>query len=602
MKIHHFKIENFKNIGLAEASELPNFLVICGSNGCGKSSILEALMTAKEAIAGYGYFSTNPNCVSANADKARIELTILFNDKDVELINAQSQNRELESPEFRFVVEIQKNGNTSIIEISSNARVQNLLSRYNEGSIFFDYFSAHRGNSKNSLSNWSPSHLNEDTIKQILSRGTDKFQMVKQHLANLKMGDLQQIQKSRKVGKDYDVDSLDKIRSFFNSFFSPMEFDDVYIDSSPFKFNVKTPKGEIDIDELSSGEKEILNTFIHFDQLKPDGSIVLFDEPDVHLHPELQRNYLTLLRNLSSNNQFIITTHSPEMMIDAGNNALFTVVKHQLTDGANQFIRVSTDAEMHNALSEVMGSKGFVSLNKNIVFIEGQHSSTDVQFYQKLFPREKYNISFIPAGDSKTLTSISERVNYLLKTANEFQNYYCITDRDIPRDTSTDELENLFTLPVYHVENFLLDENLIHDTLSALLGAKYQSSAKEIDELIKKTILEENHVVVYTKAILDNEVFTMTQTAKDLIFQNKHEELANLTPIMFIELKPKAIEILSKSIEEGTYKSIGKGRDILKAIASQFGVNYDHLRNLLISKTENPPEELKKIIEEITAT
>lgn len=430
MKILNFRIENFKNIGLAEANNLPNFLVICGSNGCGKSSILEALMTAKEAIGSYGYFNRNPNSVSADADKARIQLTLSFNEKDIELINAQDQNRTLDSDQFQFVVEIQKNGNTQVIERSSPARIQNLLSRYNEGSIFFDYFSAHRGNSKNNLSNWNPSHLNEDTIKQILSRGSDKFQMVKQHLANLKMGDLQQIQKAKRAGEEYENDSLDKIRTFFNSFFAPMEFDDVYIDSSPFKFNVKTPKGEIDIDELSSGEKEILNTFIHFDQLKPDGSIVLFDEPDVHLHPELQRNYLTLLRELSTNNQFIITTHSPEMMIDAGDDALYTIVKHQESDGVNQFNRVSTDNEMHSALSEVMGSKGFVSLNKNIVFIEGQNSSTDVQFYQKLFPRNVYNVSFIPAGDSKTLTSISERVNYLLKTANEFQNYYCITDKD----------------------------------------------------------------------------------------------------------------------------------------------------------------------------
>src|SRR5690625_6259983 len=71
------------------------------------------------------------------------------------------------------------------------------------------------------------------------------------------------------------------MRQRFNSFFAPVRVDDVYLDQNPFKFAVETPRGTIDIDELSSGEKEILNTYIHFHHLNPSDSIILFDEPDV---------------------------------------------------------------------------------------------------------------------------------------------------------------------------------------------------------------------------------------------------------------------------------------------------------------------------------
>src|SRR5690625_1801065 len=104
-----------------------------------------------------------------------------------------------------------------------------------------------------------------------------------------------------------------------------MKFDDVYLDENPFKFAVETPRGTIDIDELSSGEKEILNTYIHFHHLNPSDSIILFDEPDVHLHPELERRYLRILKTFAEGNQMFLTTHAPEMMIEAGSESLFTV-------------------------------------------------------------------------------------------------------------------------------------------------------------------------------------------------------------------------------------------------------------------------------------
>ena len=54
--------------------------------------------------------------------------------------------------------------------------------------------------------------------------------------------------------------------------------------------------GEIDIDDLSSGEKEIFNIFVRFHQLNPHESVILFDEADAHLHPDLERRYLQELK------------------------------------------------------------------------------------------------------------------------------------------------------------------------------------------------------------------------------------------------------------------------------------------------------------------
>jgi hypothetical protein len=65
MRIVSFRIENFRNLRLAECSSVPDFMLICGGNGCGKSALLEALMTAKEYAGAYG--------ADASADRAIYE-------------------------------------------------------------------------------------------------------------------------------------------------------------------------------------------------------------------------------------------------------------------------------------------------------------------------------------------------------------------------------------------------------------------------------------------------------------------------------------------------------------------------------------------------
>jgi AAA15 family ATPase/GTPase len=45
VRIERFRIENFRNLGLAECNEVPDCIVICEGNGCGKSALLETLQT-----------------------------------------------------------------------------------------------------------------------------------------------------------------------------------------------------------------------------------------------------------------------------------------------------------------------------------------------------------------------------------------------------------------------------------------------------------------------------------------------------------------------------------------------------------------------------
>lgn len=382
MRLEAFRIENFRNLALAECERVPDLMVICGGNGCGKSALLNAIMAAKEHAAPYGGFQLDPRSVAADSSRARIYLKVSFSELERTWYEERQKQACPETDEI--VVEIQTGGQGSVPKRSQVIRT--LLSWYSREYAnspgFFDYIDAHRIVQKKQLSSWDSASLSDAQSKQSLgSAGTQKFNVTKEYLASLVFRDAQEVMAARRNGQQSDVDSLKAIRDFFNDFFAPMKFVDVQIDSSPFKFIVQTPKGEIDIDDLSSGEKEIFSTFVHFHKLKTDNAVILFDEVDAHLHPDLERKYLGVFREMSKANQLILTTHSPEIMIAAGSESLFSLSKRQEFDGENQLVRVTSSQDLHSTLAEVMGTNGMVSFNKKVVFIEGQESSADRYIY-----------------------------------------------------------------------------------------------------------------------------------------------------------------------------------------------------------------------------
>lgn len=63
---------------------------------------------------------------------------------------------------------------------------------------------------------------------------------------------------------------------------------------------------------LSRGEKTLIYLFLVCFIYK--GSLFLFDEPEISLHVEWQKNLITDLSEISEKSQFIIATHSPTMV------------------------------------------------------------------------------------------------------------------------------------------------------------------------------------------------------------------------------------------------------------------------------------------------
>jgi predicted ATPase len=67
-------------------------------------------------------------------------------------------------------------------------------------------------------------------------------------------------------------------------------------------------------DGLSSGQKEIISTlFLIWKNTQEQPSIVLIDEPELHLNAEWHGDFVRQLHQLAPHNQYILATHSEEM-------------------------------------------------------------------------------------------------------------------------------------------------------------------------------------------------------------------------------------------------------------------------------------------------
>lgn len=84
-------------------------------------------------------------------------------------------------------------------------------------------------------------------------------------------------------------------------------------DTDCHKNHKDEPKRYVTLDQLSSGEKQLLLilTTVFLQEEKP--TVLLMDEPEISLHIEWQDRLVGTIRELNPNCQLILTTHSPNI-------------------------------------------------------------------------------------------------------------------------------------------------------------------------------------------------------------------------------------------------------------------------------------------------
>lgn len=639
MRIESVEIANFKNLRRLRIDGLPDLVIIAGTNGAGKSALFDALRIWKESLAGYSLLYPGQSyihhllpqvgpVITIGEQEATITVSIKVSDDERRIIGLP----EYQPGTLTQTITIRPQGvpyagatapeaaYTSGPQIDYPYLKLLLGERYHEGSGLgvVDHIGSDRRFAAAQVGsiNLSPNYA-ERELQTLVVNSVDKFANLSTDLVHMHLLDMQE----RVYGQPEPHRYIEGVRDIFRHFLPDKELLDVNIPpglASPPRILVRSGGVEHDINQLSSGQREILMTYTHLEKLRPTGSIILFDEPELHLHPALQRRVIGYLRRLlaRSSNQIWVITHSEEIVSTTEYESLFAMTG----TGDPAVVPVRQRAERTDLLQQLGASVGLQLVSPRILFLEGESDEDILPLFFEVIPG---SVSLVPTGSKSKLMRLTPSAMALLDQTITEGRFYFVRDRDVEEDPDElDELERkhsgyFFTWERYHIENYLLDEEAIYRVLAddpdlptpasvADVGVHLRAIADELrDGVLAKHLESKLNAGVRKRVVLN---------AREGVRESLVKAAAARLSAANSLLDPRRVEDLYADTDAelaarwpAEWKSLCVGREVLRAYHNRFVrqyLGYVPFRNRVGRKVRDlgrVPEEIRRVMAHVTA-
>jgi predicted ATP-binding protein involved in virulence len=327
MKIKQLRMQSFRGISDLILDLDPQLNLLIGNNGTGKSSILDCIGAFIEHISDQvKLLYQNQNNLNQFIAK---QFKPIFKDDDIpvgitEEIEIQLRAI-LNSLDFQICIQRMRGTPSKVsVEIKDLSLATNYLkSLFHAESIpVLIYYSVKRDILFEAL----PDSI-EDKNYSILNAYNRAFiggQVIfKEFFEWFKL--LEELENERiRDNPNYRDKQLESVRQAIYTFLP--EFKDLRIRRRPeLRMTVTKNDAELTINQLSDGEKNLLAMVgdlarrlaianPEMEKSEQGSGVVLIDEIELHLHPKWQRMVIPALLRTFPNCQFIITTHSPQVL------------------------------------------------------------------------------------------------------------------------------------------------------------------------------------------------------------------------------------------------------------------------------------------------
>lgn len=674
MKIRSIKIDNFRAIKSIDLSGLEDTVVIAGPNGCGKSCIFDAIRLLKSVYGGYqenewqqwfGEFQINVHTLKEDVkrilnDKTkplRIAVGFEFNEeeksyfreKGPSLIEANiwkavfPQNSgniasgavpaaevrhhqpnvdarkkqlvtalltELEKDIFWGDLNVTINGK---INITSSPLLELCFTSYDPKNIgLIDYHGANRTYNREQVGgiNLNIQSSEQNLKNHALYNSVNKYNNVKSEMAGAYVRELLAREADVELNERQNV--IETLKELFTIFFPGKTF----LGPKPsaegsLTFPVALDDGSThDINELSSGEKEVLYGYLRLQNTSPNNSILLLDEPELHLNPRLIRGLPKFYQKhlgMENNNQIWLVTHSDAFLRETVGEPGFSVFHMKssldIVEPSEQLVQINADQGIEAAFIDLVGDLAAYSPNSKIVIFEGGGDSDfDLKLVTTLFPEIVEKVNPI-SGENKT--KVRQLHNLLEKASSEGAlpyEFYSIVDWDT--EDVPEENERFLRWDVYHIENYLLEPKYICKAINDLDVLNDDLTENHVETLMKECaeagvstlLIHRLRKYINSNLIrcIDLGIDPNTSSPGADFTSAVGRSATKVTSIVEGVLKPENILSKEQSIlsdlhddlSNGKWKNTFRGRDILKALVGKIDteIKYETFRNLIISR------------------
>ena len=585
--------EKYKSIQSDLDLVLPDFTILTGINGAGKSHLLKAIEeNAAKVYDDDGSILTPVRYFNTNS----------LNPNESYQAGRESYSNEVNSIYYAIQNFIQQRRTQTDITIENHFKNQNLA----YPSIIYDSIN-NTGKSieqltQEDIKEFTPLYTNlvQDIFQQnfsaIFKRYSDRYDdNVYNEFLNIKKGKDRKFLTEEQFSNKYGSPPWEFVNRIFDeanigyTITDPIENDRDF----PYTFKLvnKSNGANVNFTDLSSGEKVLMsltlalyNTQIHV----PFPKLLLLDEPDAPLHPSMAEQLLKVIEKVFINEKkvkVIMTTHSPSTIAMASEKSLYVMQKE------NPRIQKRSQEQIMKLLTDGIPSFSIYADNRRQVFVE---SYIDALFYSKIYEKLKKNFKndkslyFISSGSITNTTGNCEKVRQIVNLLTGFgnQTIYGIIDWDT-KNFGNKKIHVLGSNIRYSLENYIYDPLMISNFLMReIVVSKKYFQISEDDSL--------HDFVSYSPEKLQSIVNILTSSIAD-----------NLKEITGIELDVNAVTTVyylkGISLNIPTWYLQANGHDLEKAIIKSYpaliGKFKDKSTNDKSSNADNNQENLS-ILEE----
>lgn len=372
MKIEKVHIKNIKGIKDLELSfrkddKILDVIVLAGVNGSGKTTILEAIKD----------FFYNKYLNFNGPEKSNVNLDIFFEDFEKKQIE-EAEKSSIDNYEHKLQDFFSALQSYNLYRKNSNDYYRNQIAKRFDIPPKIIYVPANN------------SFEEVETETTTLSIEYEFINIINSSVMN----DIPSYIATRRnylatIEEDLTMKEVtNKVVNEINGIFSILELD---VKLKGFSKDEKTlpifensAGEEFDINDLSSGEKQLFLRTISIKMLEPKNSIILIDEPELSLHPKWQQRIVEVYKKIGENNQIILATHSPHILGSVSNENIFILYRNE-----NGKIEAKTGDELYSSygqpvdrvLKDIMGLKS----------VRTPKIDRDIQELRKLVDEDKYD-------------------------------------------------------------------------------------------------------------------------------------------------------------------------------------------------------------------